>query len=337
MIPPPGPPSARHELTSIEAGAHGQLVHRWSVDNWTPFRRVMATRDGAQVFTPSVAGQRGRITSAAVAAGNHREWFLHGATDGWTDMEVEATLFAPSVWDTVGNNKPQQGLILRAQQVPDQPSLWRCFMVWLDSAFSTSGMLANTWLVDGTTLIQGSGQSPAFSLSLNACRRRSYVRWARRLDAFDADQYRVSPITPQADMWGMVNGDLITVAGMATASLNKTAVAAGNIGTNFFQLADATVGDVTDTEAGGTVDFDSILKGFWPRRIGVLLQGTDLWVKLWRPEEPAPDWSDTTRVAKVAMPTSPALPDGPGMAGVMFGHGHDSSYAEWGDLTFRRR
>src|SRR5262245_57454141 len=185
---PAGAPFSRHEVTPAGAGAHGAIDHDWAADGWAPFTvQVVATRDGAQVFTPSVVNRRGRITSAgAVAAGNHRVWFLHPGMNT-ADGELAVTMHPPSVWDTGDpGNRPQLGLVLRAQLVPGSPNVWRAFIVWYDIAFATSGMLANTWQVDGTNanFLQGSGS--AFTLSLNGCRRRSVVRWATRLDAFDA-------------------------------------------------------------------------------------------------------------------------------------------------------
>lgn len=321
----------------VSTRAPETIVHRFATDGWAPFTtRFVVTADGAQAFTPSVVNRRGRVTASAATNGNKREWFLHGGVN-WADLEMSGTIFAPSNWDSSpAINRPQPGFVLRAQEVT--PGTWRAWVVWLDIAFGTSGMLATTWQGDGVTLTQGTQAGGDFTApSLNLVRRQSVVRYAQRLDAFDVAQYRVFPEPRTPDMWGLVNGDLVTVAGMVDTSLNRSSVAAANVTTNFFQLVDVVANNNIDTVAGGTVDFVSLLKSHFPRRLAVVLEGTDLYAKHWRPEEPEPDWGDATHVARLTPPSAPALPTGPGLAGVLCGHAHDSSWLEYGDLTFRRR
>lgn len=328
-----------HAAESSGGGAHGLVVHRWAVDGWTPFsERFVVTADGAQANTLSVAGRRGRVTASAATNGNFREWFLHEAT-AWADGEISGILYPPSNWDTGPPiNRPQHGFVCRAQEV--SPGTWRAFVVWLDMAFGTSGMLANTWQADGVTLTQGTQNPGDFTgPSLNLVRRQLHIRYARRINAFDVAQYWAQADARSPDMWGLVNGDLVNIASMGDTSFNRTGVAADNVSTTtkLFQVADTTANDNIDAIAGGTVDFVSLRKQMFPRHMAVMLEGDELHAKHWRPEEPEPDWGDGTHVATLTPPSAPALPEGPGLWGVLAGHVHSSSWLEYGDLTFRRR
>lgn len=321
-----------HEDAPANDGVHGVFEHRWDVDGWAPFTQNIITADGAQVFTPTVTGHRARVTSAAVAAGNHRVGYVRNGTN-WPDSEIESIMYPPSAWAPSPVNRPQMGHMHRIQPVPGSPGTWRAWVASYDIAFGTSGFNLATWQWEGTTLIQGSGGGATADIGPGSADRASRVNWVQRIDAFDVAVYGVIP----NDAHGLAVGDTVDIANCTQAAFNFTGKVINGVPYGKVQIPDLTVGDVAVTFATADLYPSTTNTRYFPRKVKSRLLGDILGVKLWRFDEPEPDWSDLTRTRFITTPpTSPPLPSGSGLCGLTFGHAHDSSYTEIGDVTFRR-
>jgi hypothetical protein len=337
----PEPPSIGAHAAADFAGSggvHGRIEHSWTRDGWAPFDVVPATVDGAQVFTPSVANGRGRVTSAVgSAASNHRIWYLHPDTD-WSRARITATWWGPSVWTEVPN-RPQMGFIFGAREVNDH---WVALVCWYNIFFAAdpSGLLVNGWDVDGTDVILGNeGGTPVGVGTLANVNRAGIVVKASHVSFInELSVMRVTPpwaaIIPTgtpivvADMedpdYDIASG---TVASSATADINVTAILPGGAPTS-----------PVDNIAGGlmtpAVPFNATPYNVSAERIS----DTQVRVTQWAYGSPPPDQGDPRSLtATCTQGSMTAFPTGAGLHGLLVGHAHSGSYAEYGDVTFEQR
>jgi hypothetical protein len=322
-------------------GVHGLVEHDWSRDGWEPLTPVVMSADGAQVFEASVVDGRGVVTGTQAGNGGLRVAYLRSGTD-WRDGEVRSLVYGPTAdWD--GSNA-QQGHLHRVRQVSS--GLWEGIAVWTTvvGGFRYDFLHCNAVRFDGTTLSQGTGAPGFGATDASSFERRVVVNRANRVDAFDVVQFRHCLPT---HLYGLADGDLVSVTGMVEASLNlsNVAVSGVNRSTGFFQAASATAGDLTDEAAGGTVlhagvDVNRRYCPFWlaTRAVGGTGSSVTVEAKRWRPEDPEPDWGDARVLRGTITPSVgvPALPNGAGLHGLWNAHYHDGSGGAWGDLRFRR-
>jgi hypothetical protein len=181
-----------------------------------------------------------------------------------------------------------------------------------------------------SSLPQGSGIN--MNRLPNVHRVASIVRAQRASNVVTCTVNRPSPLkTWQA-------GDIVTVAGMNTASFNATNVTLTavdtNLGTFSFAQTDA---NATDANAGGNVTHSSThtYKFMFPYNMRTRLIGGVLQAKQWAYGEAEPDWGDTLHVAQttVGVGATSGLPTGNGQCGFFFGHARDVTYGEVGNVT----
>lgn len=339
----PEPPSiGGHAAADIAGpgGVHGRIEHSWARDGWAPFDVVPATVDGAQVFTPSVVNGRGRITSAAgSAAGNHRVWYLHPDTE-WPRARITATWWGPSTWTGVPN-RPQMGFVFGAQEVDDH---WVALVCWYNIflANDPSGLLVNGWDIDGASVTQGDGSGAGTPVGVgtlaNVNRQGVVVKASHVSFINELSVMRVTPpwaaIIPTgtpivvADMedadYDIASG---TVASSAPADINVTAILPGGAPTS-----------PADNIAGGLmtpgVPFNATPYNVSAERISE----SQVRVTQWAYGSPDPDPGDNrAATATVTQGSMTAFPTGAGLHGLLVGHAHSGSYAEFGDVLFEQR
>lgn len=302
------------------------FTHRWDREGWGAFDRKIINQDGSQSFARTVNGNYGRFTGSVAGSGNQREIYVHQDTR-WSDAEVTAVLKGPSTY--VSGNRPQMGIVLRYQEISDHHV---AFVVWYDifagnpRVLNISGWRGN----GGTTLNQAAGGSYTAEVSRDlrilAAQRFQFGDWLNELTC--------QPF----HLHGLAVGDTVTVD-CDDNTFDATAVSVAGVdrekGTLQY-VEDSTLSTVANKIANGPVTISNNHQRFFPYVLKARLVGNTISVKAWRgryDSEPA-DWQTVVTVATDA--DFPTLPSGLGYFGIVGAHAHDDSYAEYGDIHFRR-
>lgn len=321
------------------------VTHDWTRDGWGPFDEVTITKDGAQHFDTSVSGGRGILAGPGVGDGNHRVAYLRRGTV-WTDGEVRSLIYGPTTpnWD----NNSQQGHMHRVRYL--NATEWEGIAVWTsvvfggDYSFLHAGGVRFAAEGSPTTLKIGGGPPTAFGYDDSIyIERRIQVAVGRR-SALGPNRYiRCSPY----HLYGMQNGDHVTITGMDDSSFNETDVVVSNVNreTGYFEVPDGGL-LATDTDGNGVVvPADGVYRQkrwapFWlaTRVVGGTTSSITIQGKRWKPEEPEPDWGDVrvqtdTIAANADVPT---LPVDEGFHGLWAAHLHDGAAIGWGAAEFKR-
>ena len=325
-----------------------EVRHLFARDGWNGWVQQPVTQDGDQVFELSVEGGYGRVTGTESAQSNKRDFLLHPRMEA-ENGEITAVFKGPSTYvSSPSVNRPQQGLVLRYQEV--EPGVHSAYVVWYDVfAGNPAIQNVNVWRGDGetTTLAQAAGgqfsAEIARDLRVLGVRRISFLGG---INEYCCQPYHLHGLTASDTVTIDVNTSVASVEGEPPeltltddATYDETSVNPSNPdrlrGT--FQVADSTETAAEAYKAAdGIVTLDNPAKRFFPYVLKARLVGDTVFVKAWRGRyDPEPD--DWQAVVTVATDDDvPALPEGPGLWGVMAGHAHDGSYMEFGDISFKR-
>jgi hypothetical protein len=332
-------PLAYRELMERTRDGDRVIHHRWDRDGWAPFRTAVVSADGAQVFTPSVNGRRGRVTSAVgSAAGNLRVVYLRDGTR-WPDSEMKSLWWPPSIFSDAGapvTNRPQMGHIHGAY-VGDDGRL-RGAAVWCNifGGPNPEALLINNWESDGTTLWQGASTGNAGSSE--AVGRTALVLHANRF--VFGGTFTDLRVLPSYAAVGLVAGATGDLTGMAVTGLNQAdASVQGGAPGGLIRL-NASGSAVTDATAGGTwtPDYPWRVFPYWVRS---KWEPPVMSVMQWAYGSPEPDWGDQyTWSATISVDADTAeVPGSSGVAGLqgfIFAHAHTGAWMEVGNPSFAR-
>jgi hypothetical protein len=312
------------------------IYHRWAADGWDAFRPAVVSTDGAQTFTTSVSGHRGRVTgpNSGSATSNRRSLYLRDGTC-WPDSEIESTWWGPSVFTDAGVspvNRPQLGHVHGAYVGED--GRLRAAVVWYNifGGPNPEAVILNTWESDGTSLFQGNDGVTGGSVSMVG-RSGTVIHGNRFVFGGTFTDLRVTPPWIGEALPAGAVGD---IAGMAQAGLNGTDMVVQEGIPGLVRVA-STGAALTDATAGGTWTPDYPWRVF-PYRVRSRWRPPVLEVKQWGYGRPEPDWGSA--YVWTGSPTQgPQQLDvvrGDGFAGIAVGHCHSGSYVEVGDLRIGR-
>lgn len=322
------------------------IAHRWDLDGWEEFTRVVITAHGAQEFTGSVVDGRGVLTPTDPVAdlGSHRAAYLRAGTS-WADAEVRSVIWGPSEFN---GNDAQQGHIHRAREI--SPGLWEGIAVWTSVVFGGDYRFLHVASVrfDGTTLWQSTNDGGAGSSDSAYIDRRVGILAYERINfGVGVVNAQVAPVDRLRHFVSTV--DLFTVASLG-ASLNVTDQtmtfdADNEVGRVQWTTVDTTVVGWNHTGAGTLTPSGTSSQKRWTpfvmatRVVGGTTAGVEVLIKRWRYGEPEPGWGDP-RVRRVTVSPDPADPTvdvpeialGPGLHGLWAAHFHNGTTGAWGDL-----
>lgn len=329
-------------VTALEAP--DVISHRWDLDGWEEFTRVVITAHGAQEFTGSVVDGRGVLTPTDPVAdlGSHRVAYLRAGTS-WADAEVRSVTWGPSEFN---GNDAQQGHLHRAREI--SPGLWEGIAVWTSVVFGGDYRFLHVASVrfDGTTLWQSTNDGGAGSSDSAYIDRRVGILAYQRIN-FGVGVVNAQVAAAERLAYADSGVDLFTVAALE-ASLNVTDQAlAFDAGTGRVQwtTADATVVPWDHTTDGTLTPSGTSSQKRWTpfvmatRVVGGTTAAAEVLIKRWRYGEPEPGWGDP-RVRRVTVSPDPADPTvdvpeialGPGLHGLWAAHFHNGTTGAWGDL-----
>jgi hypothetical protein len=206
-------------------GVHGVVLHRWDRDGWEPFEDHIVNTDtaGAQTFTRTVNGRRGRFTgsvsgSATVTGpGNLREFSVRPDTN-FADSEIKSLWFGPnrfSLANQTPTRRPQMGHVHRFQE---SGGFVRGIVCWYNIFLGPNPEVLNLNLWEGegddTALVQGSGGTGGSNAMVD---RAGLIGYAARIDAFNVSQHRV---TPGSVVTAIPAGATGSITGMTDTTFN---------------------------------------------------------------------------------------------------------------------
>lgn len=322
------------------------ISQNWGRDGWGPFDQVVMTRDGTQNFVKSVVNGKGVITGTESGMGNHRVALLRRGTS-WADGEIVSLIYGPTtpIWN--GTNA-QQAHLHRVRYL--SATEWEGIAVWTSIVFGGDYAYLHVagvrFSADGAlnSLKLSTGPPSSFGFNdVSYVERRIRVGKGRRAALGPNEYMGCDP----PHLYGLANGDKVTVTGMTDNSFNVTDLAVSLVDREmgYFQIADGGL-LVSDLLGGGKVVHAEGLykqKRWTPfflatRVVGGSINSITVQGKRWRPEEPEPDWGDDRVQIGEITPSSEiaTLPVGEGLHGLWVAHLNGGSTAAWGNVVFRK-
>jgi hypothetical protein len=329
-------PAAYRDLFERDPDTTRVVRHSWLTDTWASFRQVPVSAHGAQAYTGSVVGRRGRVTSSADTSGNHRTWWLRQGTR-WPDSEILSLWWGPDQFTPNGApvlNRPQMGHVHGAYVGDDGRLRGAAVTLNIFGANPTAEILnMNLWEADGTTLWLGAGGAGG---SADAAGRSARVVWANRF-TFGSVFLDIA-VHPHWAADTIVANSVGDLTGMAVTGLNGVDYTVqGGVQHGGVIRLNASGADVTDAVAGGvwTPDYPWRVFPYWVRSRYV---PPVLSVKQWAYGRQEPDWGGphTWVVSLATDADTTEVPYRPGLSGVVTSHAHSGSWMEWGDVLFGR-
>lgn len=345
--------AAAVEVTVAAAVASPEVVHDWSTDGWAPWRTQLVNDDaGGQAFQSlSVVDRKGRITNTGVE-GNVRFAYEREGTD-WENSEVLALWLGGSVYDDAVS-RPQMGQFHRGYV--DADGRWRAVVI-TNNIFLTDVNVVNqnVWNHDPAGVNEDAldlgtnGGSKTYTSATLA--RTLQVRAVARINFGGwINQYVCEP----RHLYGMVAGQQVTVD-VTDATFDQATAAAvasvdGATGTVALTEPDTLSAVSMKFEQGVITPTTAGARRWWPYWVRSQLIGTVLRVKVWRYQDPEPDWSASDHVVVqdfslttglgngVAGTPEPdaRMPTGVGRCGLVGAHLRNDAYMEYGAVTFRQ-
>jgi hypothetical protein len=308
------------------------IVHNWDVDGWTPWVARPISADTGATQTLSVSGSKGRCTGQASSSfGNRRDAYLRNGTE-WADSRITALVIGGNIYNS-STATPQIGFVHRGQIVAGVFN----GLVTTNNIFLTDPNQHNFNLwssnVGGTVLTLGDvGGTKDFggvlnrTCALTGSERFNFGGWINN-QAFVPNH-----------LYGAAVGDVVDIES-TDSTFTTTGVALTG--------ADTIAGRVTHTEPTtlSTVAWKAdsgklippIPKRYWPLWICSELRGNLHRIKVWRYQDPEPDWSSAANVnIGYDINSATNLPDltGSGFCGVVFAHLRSSCTADIAYLRF---
>jgi len=335
------------DVAVAAALASPEITHNWVDDGWTPFVTQLVNdgdSGGASSQALSVVGGRGRITNS-FTDGNVRVAYERLGTD-WADSEVCALWFGGSIFDS-GTATPQMGHFHRGYV--DEDGRWRAVVVSNNIFLTDVNVLnQNVWNHDpsepvGQAQLDLGTNSGSKTYSAEVLRRHLQVRAVDRV-VFGgvSNRYWVLP----SHAYGLVAGNAVTIdVDDATYDVaSATALGSVDAVNGLVSLTDAEAGpaEPLKVNTGTVVPTTAGARRWWPYWVRSQLIGSILRVKVWRYQDPEPDWSDTNHVATAdfagANDPEPGarMPTGVGRCGLVGAHIRNSAFVEYGHFSARQ-
>lgn len=296
----------------------------WGVDGVTGLRRRVITQDGSNSFVASVSGGLLLFTSQAAGPQQREAWEIQDTIA--ENSEMVTYLGLP---DSIGTSIAQWGNIHRLRY-DAAAGLWRMYVVWTDTTIPLPSLVNHgvvTFTGGATAPINNAGQN-GVPIALNVLRYLRLSRLQRASNVVTADS--IGPWLPPVGATGNVVTNTDTSFHITGASITAADQTLRTV-----QWAQ-TAANATDGSAGG--QFQPATK--WatlPMMLGSRLVGTTLTSKLWRPEEPEPDWGDPTRTASYTFSAGdPAPHSGEGASAFWVGHLESGNAERFGLSRWRR-
>lgn len=324
-----------------------EVIHDWTRDGWGPWRtQLVNDGDAGGVGADnvlSVAGGRGRITNSDTD-GNVRVAYERLGTD-WADSEILALWYGGSIFDS-GTATPQMGQFHRGYL--DDEGRWRAVVVTCNIFLTDVNVInQNVWNHDpsepvGQPQLDLGSNGGSKTYSNEALRRHLRVRAVDRL-VFGSvlNRYWIEP----AHAYGLA-GQTVTVDVEDNTYDVATATALNSIDTvnGLISLVDAEAGPAEPIKVtqGTVVPTTAGARRWWPYWVRSQLVGSVLRVKVWRYQDPEPDWSESAHVVTAdfagAQDPEPGarMPEGVGRCGLIGAHIRNSAFIEYGHFEARR-
>jgi len=331
-----------------------EVIHDWTSDGWEPWRTQLVNdgdSGGATSQTLSVADGRGRITNT-FTDGNVRVAYERDSTL-WENSEVCALWFGGSIFDS-GTATPQMGQFHRGRV--DADGRWRAVVI-TNNIFLTDVNVVNqnVWNHDpsepvGQAQLDLGSNGGSKTYSNEALRRHLRVRSVDRV-VFGgvSNRYWVDPY----HAYGLVAGDEVTVdVDDATYDVaSATALGSVDAVNGLVSLTDAEAGsaDPLKVNNGTVVPTSAGARRWWPYWVRSQLVDSILRVKVWRYQDPEPDWAEAAHVVTqdftVEAPTPPVagtpepaarMPTGVGRCGLIGAHIRNSAFVEYGHFSAKK-
>ncbi len=298
----------------------------WAEENLSDWRKRVVNAEDDNDGELTIVGGRGRgvhTDGQATGFSGLRQVYTRRGTNFGDAAEIRGLWYGPNKFSSTV--KPQMGFMLGVAK--RHPTKWSAVVGWYDIAFGVPSILnLGVWQWDGLALE------------------------LRSTNVF-------TPLMQQvAFTGGSRTGNTVTVTGLPSgqggllAGDRITVDAADNTYDGGFTIATAPTSPGTtltwpQTAADDASSGAGTIGKVFPYMAAMRRNGSIASIKGWHPDDPEPDWADTSYAISVDLDTVGSAediaaiptPDGSGESGIMQGHTSLETYVEWGALSIRQR
>lgn len=282
----------------------------WAKAGVTGLRRHVNGQDASNSFTADIDGSWLRFTAQSTGNNQHEAWEISGTQA--TDSVMTSLLGYSSA---LAASNTQWGHIHRMVYNPTD-QLFHAFAVWTDTTIPVPTLVNHgvcTWPAGGvgTLNINNAGQN-GIPAALAVLRYLPIVRAQRTSNVVTL--HTTMPWLPRVGDLGSLVTNTDTSFHISNAPVTAVDYSLGTL--SYAQTA----ANATDATAGGTWQ-PATLTATIPFWLSSRLIGDTIQSKLWRPEEPEPDWSHPVRVTSFTISAgSPAAHSGAGACAFWVAH-----------------